>query len=176
MGVLGGKMRVLLKRIYFLVPGLLLFSGGSFAATGKVTITSHDVAQTFYTQSNYLLQGTYVLTSDTSPTGKFGPTPGICGFYNVFLPGSWSPGYWDWTQWVGTWANLHYKVDGIHKGLLGSVTWTNGRFPTNEIGTIKNFSAFINIAGMPPRSTHTVTIFMQDIYQAYCGFPLFSSI
>jgi len=147
---------------------LVLFLSIVEAATGSITITEPPSAGIYYTDGSFIIRGTYIMTEDDSPSGiKTSGYPASNCKYNIVKL---SPGYWDIFQWVGTHAEVHYKIDGVYKGRIGEVNWVNCCPRHDWLGEEIPFSIFINTSRMRPGTEHTVTIYMQDIYGAQCWY------
>ena len=104
--------------IFFMLPTL------ANAATGNVNITPLTNPLVVAPNSSLPIRVSYVLSSDTTPSGV--TTSPICiTNWNPSGKVAYSPGYWNTYQWVGTWADFRYKIDGKFRNLLDRFIWTN---------------------------------------------------
>jgi RHS repeat-associated protein len=143
----------------------LLSSGPAYAATGTVTITGPVASGALSTTSNFTVTGTYVLTSDDTPTGSSSSIPQCIGPYSTGA-GTFYPTYWDTTQWVGTYAEFWYAIDGGTGHQITSLTYTTVQSDLNQV---KSFSMPVSVQGMALGSTHTIKFYMVDVYGILCS-------
>ncbi len=139
-----------------------MISSTSLAATGQVTITSHE--SPLYISTSFTVSGTYVVSVDDTPTGFAPPGDPLlagCPSGQVALSSS----FWDTSSWTGTYATLHYKLDGIDKGSRGSVTWSNSH---SNLGVALPFSTYIDIGQLDPAVPHTASFYLEDVAGAQC--------
>jgi len=141
---------------------LCFFQGNAYASTGQVNITSSPpVVVTPNTAFN--ITGNYVLLTDTVPSNA----SRNCGPYSI-APARFLPKYWDWIFQSGEYATLHYSIDGVDRGQIGSIGYTRGINPTSDLGKTLNFSVPVSTSGMQLGSVHTASVFIQDTYGAGC--------
>jgi hypothetical protein len=140
----------------------LFFLDYAWCASGTVTITSPSQLP-YYTTTNFSISGSYVLTEDSTPSGYTadGTYPCAAGQGVYLMPCAWSD-----VQGLGTYAVLHYKIDG-NEGSQGEAIWGSGT--VNPIGRIQSFSFPINIGGLDTTVEHTVTVYFRDIWGAACA-------
>ncbi len=142
-----------------------LFIQYSFAATGQITVTSHDLEQQFCPTSNFSVSGTFILTEDETPWKHVSSSPHCSGgkpayyYPRIRLPYS-----------STTWAYLYYTIDdspeskhGIAK--VSSLEWGNDQY--NQVGEILDFSFGVDIRNLSP-GAHTVEVVFQDLFGVSC--------
>ncbi|HHN64999.1 MAG TPA: hypothetical protein ENK09_06525, partial [Nitrospirae bacterium] len=154
------------RLLIFLFILTIMMISDSWAASGNITITEPAATGTYYTDRSFVIKGFYVMTEDDTPRGV--ATSGYPASKCKYNKASLSPGYWDIYQWVGTHAEVHYRIDGAYRGRVGEINWVNCCPKHDWLGEDIPFSIFVNTKGMQPGTEHTITIYMRDIYGASC--------
>ena len=155
----------------FLLFLLVAMTGEVSAATGEVTITGPVPGPSgiYEATKDFVVQGTYIMTEDSTPAAGFGTWEPCKGLYPYMGAKAWfAPACWDADQWVGTHATLVYEVDGVRKRSLGDVKYWSGPNPGNELGQLKSFSTVVSISGLTPRPYHTVKLILEDKFGVSC--------
>ena len=133
-------------------------------AAGNVTITFPPAGQSYRTVGGLTVQGTYIMTQDSGMTGSLAPGDPrnicCCGESATL-----SPYYLDSAYAEKTYANCLYSIDGNGSGGCGTIygggDWT-------QLDVPQGFSAPISISGLAKNTSHTVTVYLQEVYSAWC--------
>ncbi|MDX8396511.1 MAG: hypothetical protein R8K22_08870 [Mariprofundaceae bacterium] len=143
----------------------------AYGATGVVTIGTPQTGVKISSSSNgFTLTGTYLMSSDNTPTGL--TTDASCRNANktAILGSSFRE-----ASYVGiaTHAYVGAKLDGKPYGRgIGQITNSWDMNVWNDIGVIKPFSISIGTKGLKLGS-HTISIQMNDAYMIKCADGMF---
>ncbi len=141
--------------LFFNVPNLL-------AASGSISITSHDVSQQPCVTGNFAVSGSFIVTEDNTPNETVLDSP-YCNTGSkpdryipfIVLPMS-----------NRTHANLYYQIDSLPSRHLKRVEssyltgWTH-------IGQARWFSFTVPVSTLSP-GFHTLKVYLEDMFGVYC--------
>ncbi|MGV1099319.1 hypothetical protein ACUUL3_07900 [Thiovibrio sp. JS02] len=137
------------------------------AATGTVTLTSHQNGSLLYLPKYIRVSGTFILTEDLTPSGYWrldNYCQGGTGNYrgDAFTRSS----YMNTTQAGGDYAKLYWSVDDGTRRQIGRVYIS--AYGPSDLGKEQNFSFLLDPKAYELGAPHVLKIYLQDIFGYKC--------
>jgi RHS repeat-associated protein len=147
---------------------LLLAASISWAATGFVEITSHDIDQPLCVENSLVVFGEFMLATDDTPRGR-ADASSYCNpghYWALYSPQCCS----DPINYTNIHARLRYQINEDASRLIRNVTsYYVGGSGYSQVGVLQNFSVRINRSDFSP-GQHSLTVFLQDIFGVHCQY------
>lgn len=146
--------------LFFLLLSVLETPIAANAATGSMSVTSHDVAEEVCTSEDFRISGNFILNEDATPTGYSNGPSEYCDRNTQYRP------FVVYPMSKSTYAWISYAIDGNEYRVISKVEsyyltgWT-------EINKLLYFGLDVDVSRLEP-GLHTLSIVFQDIFGYAC--------
>ena len=162
-------MKIRLFRFALVLLALLPVQATSWAATGFVEITSHDVDQPLCVEDTLDVFGEFMLATDDNPRGGVSSSPHCHPghYWALYSPQCCS----DPINYTNIHARFRYQLNEDTSRLIRNVTsyYVGGGSGYSQVGELQNFSLRFNRSDFSP-GQHSLTVFLQDIFGVHCQY------
>jgi RHS repeat-associated protein len=153
--------------LFFLFFSVLEAQTTANAATGSMTVTSHDAATELCIAEDFRVSGNFILNEDLTPTGYSNGPSEYCDYNTQYKP------FYAVRDSNRTQAMVSYAVDGNAYRVISKVD-TDNRSVWTEINKLLYFGLNIDVSLLEP-GLHTLSILFQDVFGYYCYRPTSNS-